>query len=285
MVELAGRFGISTWYVDWTDRHVTVPEATVVSVLAALGVAASTEQDRNEALTGHLKAYWARRMPATIVGRTGAQTRIWVHVTHGLPAEVWLQLEDGTVADGVQQIENLTPPFDLDGRWVGEASFVLPSNLPVGYHRVHLRSGDFQTSSALIVTPDWLGFPQRLGARRAWGLAAQLYSVRSGQSWGIGDLTDVYKRQAEHQRLDHGSHQRRLTRTCCPRHDSVWAIAALIERLHVQEQQFAVVRAIAEWHPQPRPAHRIRAAAPQVFEMCIRDRSRKSPVVTSGQNL
>jgi 4-alpha-glucanotransferase len=191
LVELAGRFGISTWYVDWTDRHVTVPEATVVSVLAALGVAASTEQDRNEALTGHLKAYWARRMPATIVGRTGAQTRIWVHVTHGLPAEVWLQLEDGTVADGVQQIENLTPPFDLDGRWVGEASFVLPSNLPVGYHRVHLRSGDFQTSSALIVTPDWLGFPQRLGARRAWGLAAQLYSVRSGQSWGIGDLTDL----------------------------------------------------------------------------------------------
>jgi 4-alpha-glucanotransferase len=191
LVELAGRFGISTWYVDWTDRHVTVPEATVVSVLAALGVAASTEQDRNEALTGHLKAYWARRMPATIVGRTGAQTRIWVHVTHGLPAEVWLQLEDGTVADGVQQVENLTLPFDLDGRWVGEASFVLPSNLPVGYHRVHLRSGDFQTSSALIVTPDWLGFPQRLGARRAWGLAAQLYSVRSGQSWGIGDLTDL----------------------------------------------------------------------------------------------
>ena len=191
LVELAGRFGISTWYVDWTDRHVTVPEATVVSVLAALGVAASTEQDRNEALTGHLKAYWARRMPATIVGRTGAQTRFWVHVAHGLPAEVWLQLEDGTVADGVQQVENLTLPFDLDGRWVGEASFVLPSNLPVGYHRVHLRSGDFQTSSALIVTPDWLGFPQRLGARRAWGLAAQLYSVRSGQSWGIGDLTDL----------------------------------------------------------------------------------------------
>jgi 4-alpha-glucanotransferase len=33
--------------------------------------------------------------------------------------------------------------------------------------------------------------PERLGARRAWGLATQLYSVRSRQSWGLGDLTDL----------------------------------------------------------------------------------------------
>ena len=130
-------------------------------------------------------------MPATIVGRTGEQIRFWVHVTHGDPAEVWLQLEDGTVRGGVQQVDNFTPPFDLDGRWIGEASFVLPADLPLGYHRVHLRSGDSETSTALIVTPDWLGLPEQLGARRAWGLAAQLYSVRSRQSWGVGDLTDL----------------------------------------------------------------------------------------------
>ena len=33
--------------------------------------------------------------------------------------------------------------------------------------------------------------PEQLGGRRAWGLAAQLYSVRSRQSWGVGDLTDL----------------------------------------------------------------------------------------------
>jgi 4-alpha-glucanotransferase len=191
LVELARRYGIATGYADWTGRPVLVPEATLVAVLAALGVAASTEQDRNAALTTHLRSYWARQMPPTIVGRTGAQTRFWVHVTHGAPADVWLQLEDGTVRGGLQQVENFTPPFDLDGRWVGEATFALPSDLPLGYHRVCLRSGDSQTSTALIVTPDWLGLPERLGARRAWGLAAQLYSVRSRSSWGVGDLTDL----------------------------------------------------------------------------------------------
>lgn len=191
LVELAGRFGIATQFDDWTGRRVQISESTLVAVLGALGVAAGTEQERNEALAAHLRSYWARQLPATIVARTGTPTRFWVHVTHGDPAEVLLRLEDGTVHGGVAQVDNFTPPFNLDGRWVGEASFMLPADLPLGYHRVHLRSRGTETSAALIVTPDWLGVPEQLGARRAWGLAAQLYSVRSEQSWGVGDLTDL----------------------------------------------------------------------------------------------
>ena len=113
LVELAGRLGIATWYEDWTGRQVQVSEGTLVAVLAALGAAASTEQDRNEALTNQVRAHWARQLPATIVARTGAPTRFWVHVTHGDPAEVLLRLEDGTVHGGVQQVDNLTAPFNL----------------------------------------------------------------------------------------------------------------------------------------------------------------------------
>ncbi|OBK31532.1 4-alpha-glucanotransferase [Mycobacterium asiaticum] len=195
LVELARRLGIATSYEDWSGREVQVNENTLVAVLAALGVSAATEHDRNHALKAHLGAFWARPLPPTIVGRAGDQTRFWVHVTHGAPAEVWVELEDGTQRfgpdSGPVQVDNFTPPFDLDGRWVGEASFVLPTDLPLGYHRLVLRSGDYQTSTALIVTPDWLGLPDRLGNRRAWGLATQLYSVRSRQSWGVGDLTDL----------------------------------------------------------------------------------------------
>ena len=64
LVELARRFGIATEYEDWTGRRVLVPETTLVAVLAALGVAAGTEQERNVALTAQLRSYWARRMPA-----------------------------------------------------------------------------------------------------------------------------------------------------------------------------------------------------------------------------
>ena len=114
-------------------------------------------------------AYWSRALPPTILGRPGAPTTFWVHVTHGQPAEVWLQLEDGTIRDGIRQVDNFTAPFDLDGRSIGEASFVLPDDLPLGYHRVHVRSGEHEASAALIVTPGWLGLPERLGARRGLG--------------------------------------------------------------------------------------------------------------------
>src|SRR5699024_221520 len=121
----------------------------------------------------------------------GRPVTFWAHVTHGHPAAVELHLEDGTRRADVQQIDNFTAPFRLADRVVGEASFVLPPDLPLGYHRVVLRSGTEEHATALIVTPAWLGLPQRLGTRRCWGLAAQLYSVRSRASWGVGDLTDL----------------------------------------------------------------------------------------------
>jgi len=189
--ELARRFGVATDYHDWTGRYVTVDETTLVAVLGALGVSAGTEEDRAAALLEHDRRHWSRSMPPSIVGSNGSETSFWAHVTHGNPAHVWVRLEDGTVRSGVRQADNFTPPFDLDGRLVGEATFVLPPDLPLGYHRVHLRSGDDDTSTALIITPPWLGLPQRMGARRAWGLATQLYSVRSKNSWGVGDLMDL----------------------------------------------------------------------------------------------
>jgi len=191
LADLAHRFGVATHYHDWSGRHVAVEETTLVAILAALGVDASTEQLRAAALSDSDRRYWSRSLPPTVVGRADTETTFWAHVTHGDPAHVWVRLEDGTVRTGLRQADNFTPPFDLDGRLVGEATFVLPADLPLGYHRVYLSSGGHETSTPLIVTPAWLGLPARLGARRAWGLATQLYSVRSKNSWGIGDLTDL----------------------------------------------------------------------------------------------
>ncbi|TGD88160.1 4-alpha-glucanotransferase [Mycolicibacterium sp. CH28] len=191
LAELAHRFGVATEYHDWTGRYITVEEATLVAVLAGLGVEADSAAGRAAALSDSDRRYWWRSLPPTIVGRTDHETPFWVHVTHGDPAHVWVRLEDGMVRTDIRQADNFTPPFELDGRLVGEATFMLPADLPLGYHRVYLSSGGEETSTALIVTPDWLGLPPRLGARRVWGMATQLYSVRSKNSWGIGDLSDL----------------------------------------------------------------------------------------------
>jgi 4-alpha-glucanotransferase len=45
--------------------------------------------------------------------------------------------------------------------------------------------------ATLVVTPARLSTAADLEQRRGWGLATQLYSVRSKRSWGVGDFADL----------------------------------------------------------------------------------------------
>ena len=65
---------------------------------------------------------------------------------------------------------------------------LLPGDLPVGYHTLILGNRRLR----LAVTPDRAYLPPLLaGGGSAWGIAAQLYAVRSEQSLGIGDFADL----------------------------------------------------------------------------------------------
>lgn len=189
LLELARRYGVAAEFDDWTGRRTAVAESTLVAVLEALGVPAGTEQERVNALAAHERQYWQRRLPATVLGRAGVPSSFWVHVTHGDPVDLTLLLEDGTERSGLRQLENNRPPYDLGDRLIGEATFELPVDLPLGYHRLRLNGTDIE--APVVISPATVGLPTRLGERRAWGLSVQLYSIRSKNSWGTGDLTDL----------------------------------------------------------------------------------------------
>ena len=62
----------------------------------------------------------------------------------------------------------------------------LPTDLPLGYHK--LRYFDGEQTITVIVTPGLCYLPEHL---RIWGWSAQLYALRSSASWGLGDLADL----------------------------------------------------------------------------------------------
>lgn len=188
---LAEAHGIALDWWDWQGVHTEVPSATIVAALAALGVDASTPEAARQALVAGEDARWVRILPPCVVAQQGARPAVDVHVAHEHPATVWIELEDGGTHPGVRQEENWNEPRHVGGELLGEATFRLPGDLPLGYHTLRARSDDREASCALIVTPSWLGFPDRMGAGRAWGLATQIYSVRSGESWGVGDAVDL----------------------------------------------------------------------------------------------
>jgi 4-alpha-glucanotransferase len=191
LADLAEAFGIATEYWDWQGRHISVSPDTIVAVLAALDIDAAAPEAAAAALMNHHRQPWTQMLPPCMVIRERRTASVWTHVPHGDPVTVWIELETGGRRDQLRQLENWTPPRRVDDGWVGEASFEIPQDLPLGYHTLKAASGARQASMPLIVTPQWVGSPERMGQRRGWGFATQLYSVRSQQSWGVGDLTDL----------------------------------------------------------------------------------------------
>ncbi len=190
LAELAAHFGIASEFWDWKGRHTRVTEATVIAVLASLEIDASTPEKAWAAVEQIRLKPWRRMLPPCVVIREGQPGWVDVHVDAGAPAELTVRLEQGGVRDA-WQVENNNPDRWIDERMVGEATFQVPADLPLGYHRLHLRSGDREAETTLVVTPNFLGFPRTMGERRIWGYATQLYSVRSEDSWGVGDLSDL----------------------------------------------------------------------------------------------
>lgn len=190
LTELAEHFGIATDFWDWKGRHTAVSDASVVAILAALGVDAATPEQAAEALADVRLRPWRRSLPPCVVVEAGQHRVVPVHVDAGAPAELFVRCEDGT-EHRAEQVVNDQPDREVDGHWLGEASFELPTDLPLGYHELVLRSGEATFTSSLVVTPGFVGLPRSVGEKRIWGYAVQLYSTRSSGSWGMGDLSDL----------------------------------------------------------------------------------------------
>ena len=190
LVELAAEFGIATEFWDWKGRHTDISDETVIAVLAAMEIDAGTPEAAAEAVAELRLRPWRRALPACTVMQQGAPRELRVHVPDGAWVNVWVRLEDGGSRD-LSQLVNDEPPREVDGRLIGEASFEIPGDLPPGYHRLGCRTADWTAEASLVVTPNFLGFPPAMGEKRVWGYATQLYSVRSEDSWGIGDLADL----------------------------------------------------------------------------------------------
>lgn len=190
LAELARAFGVATEYWDWQGNHVIVSAATISAVLEALGLESSDDAGIARSLAVVADQAWRRTLPPIVVCRAGGTPWVSVHLPHGETPQVWVLLEDGSRRE-VRQVDHYVEPRMIDDRRTGEATFEIPGDLPLGWHTVTARIGLDTFSTPLVVAPVALALPAPLQQRRAWGLMSQIYSVRSRQSWGLGDLADL----------------------------------------------------------------------------------------------
>ncbi|MBW3068248.1 MULTISPECIES: 4-alpha-glucanotransferase [unclassified Actinomyces] len=193
--QLAEAHGVSTEYWDFHGNLAAPSRTTLVAVLAALGVKADTAQEVEEALREVEIAPWRRTLPPTVVVRAGTQATVPVHMPEGAHVQMHIILEEGDTLQ-LLQADDWTAPREVDGATIGQASFVIPEDLPLGWHTIVAEidgsdeRGHYRATAALAVAPDHLDLPASLGGR-GWGVMAQLYSIRSRDSWGVGDADDL----------------------------------------------------------------------------------------------
>lgn len=190
LVELAEALGVATEFWDWQGAHVPVRVSTIVGVLEALDVPLRTHADVRAALDAARERPWRQVLPDVVVTREGQAPQVALHVPADGPVRVWVDAENGEQWD-LPAAVGTGKSHTLDGVTVEELTVDLPRDLPLGWHELVAEHGGEQTRRALVVTPERVPLPPALEHGRAWGFMTQLYSVRSRDSWGLGDLGDL----------------------------------------------------------------------------------------------
>jgi 4-alpha-glucanotransferase len=80
-----------------------------------------------------------------------------------------------------------------EGQGSSRRRFEVPIELPAGYHDLDASIDDAPgTRCRLIIAPDkCYEPPQIVSGKRLWGIAVQLYTLRSERNWGMGDFADL----------------------------------------------------------------------------------------------
>ena len=189
---LANAYGIESEFVDAHGNIQQTTLETKQSLLLALGADAANDRAAQTALDELEHKSWQRMLPPVLVS-SAANVAVPVTCATGMDTVCWrLTLEDGSAQSGSSDIRSLSV---IEQRSAGERNLerrrlVLPE-LPLGYHQLTIDGADDRMT--VIVTPPACALPKQITQRHGWGIAVQLYAVRSETNWGIGDFSDLQR--------------------------------------------------------------------------------------------
>lgn len=194
--------GIELEYTDiWGKLH-RASEKTKRKLLTAMGMMVNDEASLRAALADREIRAWRRPLaPVQVVSQASSPVTIPITLPQARTQEPlrWsLLLESGERFDGELSPASL-PKIEeahIDGVASVRTAFLLPHNPGLGYHCFEIRTADGgpieHGTLRLIVAPEHCYRPPALtDDGRVWGLAIQLYALRSKRNWGIGDFTDL----------------------------------------------------------------------------------------------
>ncbi|SEO38982.1 maltooligosyl trehalose synthase [Methylobacterium sp. ap11] len=186
VARLADEAGIAADYTDAFGQRVETPLGVRQGLLAALGLPAGTEEEARASL-GRIRALRHGLVPPLVPVEARRAARVPVRPEGGSGTLSWRVVDErGTARDGRVV---LAP---------GTEAIELPPLTP-GYHRLVVTLGERRAEATVIAAPQRCWRPRALAEEgaRDWGLAAQLYGLRSADNLGIGTFADAGRAAAD----------------------------------------------------------------------------------------
>ena len=184
---LAEYAGILPSYVGYDGKSVETPAETKRALLAVMGLRADNDKAAEEQLDALQDEALRQPLDPVVVHRHGAQNKLFVRAPRRAGALRWrvdIRSERGRVASR-EGIYDGGGPLEID-----------TPNFGPGYYdvriRMTMRRSETEATQSLIVVPERCVTPRDLlGDQKAFGVFANLYSIRSDRNWGVGDVGDL----------------------------------------------------------------------------------------------
>ncbi|MGI4756154.1 MAG: 4-alpha-glucanotransferase [Janthinobacterium lividum] len=190
--DLAERCGIQAVSEDAFGKEHVTSDSTKRALLHAMGFAAETEEAAAQSREELDDRDWEAALPPVLVVPQDRSAVLPVTLPAGTPSVKWsITLEDGEELAGEADCNELPLIGSriLHAANLEKRALPLPAALPLGYHS--LRLAHASSACILIVSPGTCWIAPEGRDRKLWGIAAQVYLLRSEQDWGMGSYSDL----------------------------------------------------------------------------------------------
>ncbi|TRX58073.1 4-alpha-glucanotransferase [Thalassomonas sp. M1454] len=202
MQQLAEQVGFHSSYIDCYGNNVLANQDALKALLTAMEYNVDCDDAIMKSVNTLKNSTWVSLLPAMqLLKSEDERYNAWLSVASDDFDKTlnWtVQLESGETLTGEINVSELTvlAEQNVDGVVYKKLHLELPS-IAEGYHSLTITIANKTATCHLIVAPKTCFGPNDAADYRMWGLAAQLYSVKSDNSWGMGDFGDLKNLVAE----------------------------------------------------------------------------------------
>jgi 4-alpha-glucanotransferase len=193
LVALARMYGIQTSFRDTEGRYVQASSDAILDILKAMRAPVERPYDIGGAIRAREEEEAHRLVEPVHVIWDGQEAVMPVRVLPGSDRFTYeLETEAALRQSATVEVRNLRRMDRTRADGQGDTRLLRLPPMPLGYHRLRVLSGEYESECVIISAPQRAYSPP-VTAEKDWGVFLPLYALRTSRTGPVADFTDLRK--------------------------------------------------------------------------------------------